>query len=32
MAETWYRIALTTDVIPLDGRPWGERIRHPTGV
>jgi len=31
MAEKWYRIALSTDVIPLDGRPWNERIRNPTG-
>jgi hypothetical protein len=31
MAEKWYRIALSTDVIPLDGRGWNERIRHPTG-
>jgi arylsulfatase len=31
MAEKWYRIALSTDVIPMDGRSWQERIRHPTG-
>ena len=31
MAEKWYRIALSTDVIPLDGRSWGERILNPTG-
>jgi hypothetical protein len=31
MAEKWYRIALSTDVIPLDGRSWQARIRHPTG-
>jgi arylsulfatase A-like enzyme len=31
MAEKWYQIALSTDVIPLDGRSWNERIRHPTG-
>jgi arylsulfatase len=31
MAEKWYRIALSTDVIPMDGRSWNERIRNPTG-
>jgi arylsulfatase len=31
MAEKWYRIALSTDVIPLDGRGWGERVNNPTG-
>jgi len=31
MAERWYEIALTTDVIPLDGRTWAERIAKSTG-
>jgi len=32
MAEAWYRIALDTDVMPLDGRTWHERIANPTGI
>ena len=31
MAEKWYRMALNTDVIPMDGRVWAERLQHPTG-
>jgi len=31
-AEAWYRIALDTDVMPLDGRTWDERIANPTGI
>ena len=31
MAAKWYRIALSTDVIPMDSQSWHERIRNPTG-
>jgi len=29
MAKEWAQIASATDVFPLDGRGWGERIRNP---
>jgi arylsulfatase len=31
MAERWWRIALDCDVIPVDGRPWNERLAQVTG-
>ena len=32
MAEQWHEIAQRTDVFPLDGRGWGERIENPLAI
>jgi len=32
MAEQWNEIAEKTDVFPLDGRGWGERLKNPNAV
>ena len=32
MAAKWTKIAETTEVYPLDGRGWNERIAHPLAV
>lgn len=32
MAQKWHDIAQQTDVYPLDGRGWGERIKNPLAI
>jgi arylsulfatase len=31
MSKQWHDIAEKTDVLPLDGRDWGSRLRNPRG-
>ena len=32
MSEQWHEIARSTDVFPMDGRGWGERIKNPLEI